>query len=113
MSRELLMQAMFKFAAGAICVGLLIFVPAGTLAFWNGWLLMGILFIPMFFAGIVMMRKNPELGKERLGAKEKKQEQRLVYAAVKHFYRCRSCVSVCIFALCGSASGKHVSVPNH
>ncbi|MBQ2746344.1 MAG: isoprenylcysteine carboxylmethyltransferase family protein, partial [Clostridia bacterium] len=59
-------------------VGLLIFLPAGTLEFFNGWLLMGILFIPMFFAGIVMMLKNPDLLKSRLNAKEKRQEQSLV-----------------------------------
>ena len=59
-------------------VGLLIFLPAGSLAYSNGWLLMGILFIPMFFAGIVMLFKNPELLKKRLNAKEKLKEQNTV-----------------------------------
>ena len=59
-------------------MGLLLFLPAGSLSFFNGWLLMGILFIPMFFAGIVMMLKNPDLLKSRLNAKEKRQEQGLV-----------------------------------
>lgn len=59
-------------------VWLLLFLPAGTLAFWNGWLLMGILFVPMFFAGLVMLIKNPALLKSRLNAKEKSREQGLV-----------------------------------
>ena len=57
---------------------MLIFLPAGTLAFFNGWLLMAILFVPMLFAGIVMMFKNPDLLKKRLDAKEKQKEQGLV-----------------------------------
>lgn len=59
-------------------VGVLVFWPAGTLAFYNGWLFMAVLFIPMFGAGIVMMFKNPELLKKRLNAKEKRGEQALV-----------------------------------
>ncbi len=78
MSKKLFVQAIAKFLLGVVLVGLLIFLPAGTLAFFNGWLLMGILFIPMFFAGIVMMVKNPELLKKRLDAKEKQSEQSLV-----------------------------------
>lgn len=78
MSKELFIQAILKFVLGVIVVGLLLFVPAGTIAFWNGWLFMGILFIPMFFAGIVMMVKNPELLKKRLNAKEKQSEQNMV-----------------------------------
>ncbi len=72
------MQAITKFLLGVVLVGLLIFLPAGTFSFFNGWLFMGILFIPMFFAGIVMMFKNPNLLKSRLDAKEKQQEQSLV-----------------------------------
>lgn len=63
---------------GAVLVGILIFLPAGTFLYFNGWLLMGILFVPMFFAGIVMMFKNPELLKKRLNAKEKQKEQSFV-----------------------------------
>jgi len=77
-TKELFFQAILKFALGAACVGLLIFLPAGTMAFWNGWLFMGILFVPMFFAGIVMMIKNPDLLKKRLNAKEKQKEQNMV-----------------------------------
>ena len=78
MTKELFFQAILKFIAGVILIGLLIFIPAGTIEFWNGWLFMGILFVPMFWAGIVMMVKNPELLKKRLNAKEKQKEQGLV-----------------------------------
>ena len=75
---KLFVGAITKFLLGVALVGVLIFLPAGTLSFFNGWLLMGILFIPMFFAGIVMMIKNPRLLESRLNAKEKQQEQNLV-----------------------------------
>lgn len=78
MNKNLFIQAITKFLLGVILVGLLIFLPAGTFSYFNGWLLMGILFIPMFCAGIVMMFKNPELLKTRLDAKEKQKEQSLV-----------------------------------
>lgn len=78
MTGKLFCQAVLKFALGAVLAGALIFLPAGTLQYWNGWLLMGLLFIPMFFAGIVMTLKNPELLKKRLSARETQAEQRLV-----------------------------------
>ena len=78
MTKKLFIEAMTKFILGVVLVGLLIFFPAGTVSFFNGWLLMGILFVPMFLAGIVMMLKNPDLLKSRLNAKEKQQEQSLV-----------------------------------
>lgn len=78
MTKELFIQAIIKFVFGVILVGVLVFAPAGTLSFWNGWLFMGILFIPMFGAGIVMMLKNPYLLKKRLDAKEKRGEQSMV-----------------------------------
>ena len=78
MTKKLFFQAILKFFAGAVLLGLLIFLPAGTLNYWNAWLLMGILFVPMFFAGIIMMFKNPDLLKKRLNAKEKEAEQSLV-----------------------------------
>lgn len=59
-------------------VGLLLFIPANTINYWNGWLFMGLLFIPMFIAGIVMMIKSPSLLKSRLNAKEKESEQKFV-----------------------------------
>ena len=78
MTKKLFIQAIAKFTLGVLLVGLLIFLPAWTLAFPNGWLFMGILFVPMFCAGIVMMVKNPELLKKRLDAREKQGEQQLV-----------------------------------
>lgn len=78
MNLNLFTQAITKYLLGVALVGLLIFLPAGTVSYFGGWLLMGILFVPMFFAGIVMMIKNPELLKKRLKAKETQQEQSLV-----------------------------------
>ncbi len=78
MTIKLFIQAIAKFVLGIVLVGLLIFLSAGTLYFFNGWLLMGILFVPMFLAGIVMMLKNPALLQKRLNAKEKQREQDLV-----------------------------------
>ena len=78
MTLKLFISAITKFLLGVALVGLLIFVPAGSLLFFNGWLLLGILFIPMFFAGIVMCLKNPDLLKSRLNAKENRKEQSLV-----------------------------------
>ena len=78
MTVKLFMQAITKYLLGVMLVGILIFLPAGTISFFNGWLFMGILFVPMFFAGIVMMFKNPNLLKSRLNAKEKQAEQSVV-----------------------------------
>lgn len=78
MTIKLFIQAITKFLFGFVLIGLLIFLPAGTLSFFNGWLFMGVLFVPMFIAGIVMMFKNPDLLKSRLDAKEKQREQSIV-----------------------------------
>ena len=78
MTKKLFVQAITKYLLGVVLVGLLIFLPAGTFSFFNGWLFMGILFVPMFFAGIVMMFKNPNLLKSRLNAKEKQEEQGII-----------------------------------
>ena len=78
MTVKLFLQAIAKFLLGVVLVGALIFLPAGTLSYAYGWLLMAILFIPMFVAGFVMMAKNPSLLKSRLNAKEKLKEQSLV-----------------------------------
>ena len=80
MDKKLFSQAIVKFLLGLILVGLLLFIPAGTFKFWNGWLFMGLLFIPMFIAGIILMLKNPELLRKRLNAKEKENEQKEVVA---------------------------------
>lgn len=78
MTIKLFADAILKFSLGILLVGLLVFLPAGTLLFFQGWLFMGILFVPMFVAGIVMMFKNPQLLEKRLNAKEKEREQSLV-----------------------------------
>ena len=78
MRKKLLIQAIIKFLCGALIVGLLIFLSAGTLDFWNGWLFMGVLFVPMFIAGIIMLFKSPELLRKRLNAKEESEEQKQV-----------------------------------
>ena len=78
MNKKLFFQAIIKFLMGLLVVCALLFIPAGTINFWNAWLFIGILFIPMFIAGIVMMIKNPELLKQRLDAKEKESEQKLM-----------------------------------
>ena len=78
MNIKLFFEAITKFLLGVLIVGLLIFIPANTINYWNGWLFMGLLFIPMFIAGIVMMIKEPNLLKSRLNAKEKEREQQIV-----------------------------------
>ncbi len=77
---NLLIQALGKFFLGVILLGVLIFVPAWSLCYWQGWLLIGILFVPMFVAGLIMLWKNPELLRKRLNAKEKEAEQKAVVA---------------------------------
>ena len=71
MTIKLFFQALIKFLLGVLLVGLLIFIPAGTVYFARGWLFMGILFIPIFAVGIILMIKDPSLLKKRLSAKEK------------------------------------------
>ncbi len=80
MTTGLFFQALGKFFLGLILVGLLLFLPAGTLQYWNGWLLIFLLFVPMFIAGIVMMAVCPDLLKKRLNAREEESEQKAVIA---------------------------------
>ena len=75
---KLFLQAIIKFISGLLLVGLLLFLPAGTFAYPQAWLLIGILFIPMFLAGLVMMKRSPELLQKRLNVKEEQREQRIV-----------------------------------
>lgn len=78
MKIKLFIQAIIKFTLGITIIGILIFAPAQTIKYWNGWLLMGLLFIPMFIAGIIMIIKSPNLLEKRLNAKEKEREQKKV-----------------------------------
>ncbi len=80
MTKKLFCQAILKFIMGILIIGVLLFLPAGTYDYWQAWLLIAILFIPMFFAGIVMMLKNPELLQKRLNANEGETEQKQVIA---------------------------------
>ena len=75
MTTKLLIQAITKYLLGVVLVGALIFIPAGEIKFTQGWILMVILFMPMLAAGLVMMRKDPELLRKRLSAKEKQKDQ--------------------------------------
>lgn len=77
---KLLMNAIVKFICGILMVGLLIFLPAGTLDYPNGWLFAGLLFVPMLILGAVLFIKSPDLLKRRLDSKEKEQTQRGVVA---------------------------------
>ena len=78
MSFKLFMEALLKFVLGIVIVGLLVFLPAGTFNYDKGWLFMGVLFIPIFIAGIVMMIKNPQLLASRLNINEKQKEQSIL-----------------------------------
>ncbi len=78
MDSKLFTQAIIKFLSGLLLVGLLLFLPAGTFVWWQAWLLMGILFVPMFIAGLIMMKRSPVLLRKRLDAKEEENEQKTV-----------------------------------
>ena len=78
MDTKLFLQAIIKYVFGVLIVGGLLFIPVNSFDYWNGWLFMGLLFIPMFIAGIILMIKNPELLRKRLNAKEKENEQKWV-----------------------------------
>lgn len=78
MDKGLLSQALVKYFLGVLLMGALLFLPAWSLRYWQGWLLMGILFVPMFVAGLVMMAKSPDLLRKRLNAREQEKEQKTV-----------------------------------
>lgn len=78
MNIKLLFRAIIKYLFGVVIVGCLLFIPAGTFNYYNGLLFMCLLFLPMFFVGIILMIKNPELLKSRLDAKEEESEQKQV-----------------------------------
>jgi protein-S-isoprenylcysteine O-methyltransferase Ste14 len=88
MTKSLFFNAIAKVTLGIVLVGLLIFVPAGTLAYIGGWILMGVLFIPMLIGGFVLMAKNPDLLKKRLNAKEKQGAQKGVVALSALIFLC-------------------------
>ena len=75
MDKKLFIQAITKFIVGFIIIALLLFIPAGTLNYWNAWIFICILFVPMFIVGIILMIKSPDLLRKRLNSKEKESEQ--------------------------------------
>ena len=78
MTVKLFFNAFIKFLIGIILIGVLLFFPAVSLNYFNGWLFMAVLFIPMFFIRLIMVFKNPKLLQKRLDAKEKQKEQKPV-----------------------------------
>ena len=78
MDKKLFIQAITKFIVGFIIIALLLFIPAGTLNYWNAWLFICILFVPMFIVGIILMIKSPDLLRKRLNSKENESEQEVV-----------------------------------
>lgn len=78
MDKKLFIQAIVKYVSGLILVSILLFIPAGTLNYWNAWMFIGALCVPMLIVGIVLMIRNPELLRKRLNAKEKRAEQKSV-----------------------------------
>ena len=88
MDIKLFLKAITRYILGIVIVGVLLFIPANTFEYWNAWLFMGILFIPMFIAGIILMIKNPMLLKSRLDIKEKEREQKqvILYSGLMFFF---------------------------
>ena len=78
MKKKLAIQALIKYIVGLFFVMLFLFLPAGSFSYWNGWLFIALLFIPMFFLGIALLLKAPELLEKRLRSKEKEGEQKQV-----------------------------------
>ena len=87
MDKKLFIQAIIKYILGVVSIGALLFIPACSFEYWNGWLFMVLLFVPMFIAGIILMIKNPELLRKRLNAKEKENEQKevILYSGLMFF----------------------------
>lgn len=79
-ARHLLKTALFKFVIGFIMLGILLFFPAGSFTFWNAWLFISLLFLPMIALGIILWLKAPDLLAKRLNTKERETEQKEVIA---------------------------------
>ncbi|MBQ2752928.1 MAG: isoprenylcysteine carboxylmethyltransferase family protein [Firmicutes bacterium] len=78
MDVKLFLDAVLKFISGVLIAGILVFLPAGSLAFHQGWLFMTVVFLPIFFVGLVIMIKSPELMRKRLESKEKQSQQNVI-----------------------------------
>lgn len=106
----LLTKAVLFLLVGMLFVGILVFLPSGTLAFPNGWLLMGVLFIPMFIMGVVMYLKAPDLLRRRLNHKEKQGEQKAVVSLSALMFLCSFIISGLDFRFGWSAMPKWLIV---
>ena len=93
MDKKLFIQAITKFTFGFIIIALLLFIPAGTLNYLNAWLFIGILFVPMFIVGIILMIKSPDLLRKRLNSKEKESEQGILLMVCGVMFICGFVVS--------------------
>ena len=83
---KLFISALTKFILGAVLVGLMLFLPAGSLQYYDGWLFIGLLFCPMLILGAVLLVKAPELLRKRLDSKEKQPEQKWVVGLLALFF---------------------------
>ena len=81
MRGDLAKRALTKYLAGLLLCGLLVFLPAGTVRYFGGWLFLGVLFLPMLLMGLVLLKKAPDLLERRLAAKEEQGAQKKVVAA--------------------------------
>ena len=93
MDKKLFMRAITKFILGFVLIALLLFIPSGTLSYWNAWLFICILFVPMFIVGITLMIKNPDLLRKRLNSKEKESEQEILLLIVGVMFICGFVIS--------------------
>lgn len=78
MKSKLILTGLIKMLSGVVLMGMLLFLPAGTWHFWNAWLLLGLLFLPMIIVGVVLLGKAPNLLEKRLNSREQETEQKLV-----------------------------------
>ena len=93
MDKKLFIQAITKFIVGFIIIALLLFIPAGTLNYWNAWIFICILFVPMFIVGIILMIKSPDLLRKRLNSKEKESDQGILLMVCGVMFICGFVVS--------------------
>lgn len=80
-TKKLIISALTKYIAGLIMVAMMLFLPAGTINYFNGWLFIGLLFVPMFLLGVVLLIKSPQLLEKRLRSKESEDDQKKVVGA--------------------------------
>ena len=85
---KLFFQALTKYLLGLVLVGALLFLPAGSLRYSNGWLFIGLLFLPMLLLGAVLLIKAPALLEKRLSVKEKEKTQKGVVGLSALLFLC-------------------------